>query len=272
MSTNGTPARTLRYAESVLGRVGVVAGSTHGINLLKFGKGPALVVFPGMEGSGESCLQVVAAALNLCPRKYSVVLVDYSSEQHNSLNELQTALKGLLSGLLEPPLRVWCQSFGNVLFAGLIAEALRPDSSVLVSPFTGLDAWKVRSSIISSKLPEPVQRVAAVPIMRYIFGPAGDQPDHPFFAAVSNMSRASFARRTSWLAGQDFRDRFRGPIKAAKIWFGSEDHLIRRQMEMQFFSSLEEATVRVLDGAGHVLLPTAVVAQAAMQIAAALEE
>jgi hypothetical protein len=45
-----------------------VVGQAGGVTLRSWGAGTPLFVFPGMEGSGESCLDLVASVVRSAPR------------------------------------------------------------------------------------------------------------------------------------------------------------------------------------------------------------
>jgi len=96
-----------------------------GVRLRARGAGPPVVVFPGLEGSGESCLHLVlpvAAAAGGAPHG-RVILVDYAAERHRVLGELVSTVSELLGEVLSTgqAVTIWGQSFGNLLGA-LVAQ------------------------------------------------------------------------------------------------------------------------------------------------------
>ncbi|WP_163566656.1 hypothetical protein [Fodinicola feengrottensis] len=124
-----------------------VLARRHGVSLRVCGQGPPVVVIPGMEGSGESCLDVVLPVVRTGIRVPveapgglggafagtpgrspdaetgasggRVILVDYSAERHRLLGQLVGTIAGLLRQVLPPdePVVWWGQSFGNLLIA-----------------------------------------------------------------------------------------------------------------------------------------------------------
>ena len=65
--------------------------SANGVTLRECGKGKAVFVFPGMEGSGESCLHLAEPVINQARAggtPYRLVLVDYAREEHDTLSDL----------------------------------------------------------------------------------------------------------------------------------------------------------------------------------------
>jgi hypothetical protein len=97
-------------------------GRQHGVLIRLSGVGQPLVVFPGMQGSGESCMQVIAKVCQVardaaCP--VQLVLVDYAAENHATFDALvDTILKLLERNMGNNPLLIWGQSFANLLAIG----------------------------------------------------------------------------------------------------------------------------------------------------------
>jgi hypothetical protein len=82
--------------------------------------GSPVVFFPGMEGSGESCMHLVVPTLERLAARgagHRLVLVDYADEQHTSFDALSDTIAALLA---ETPTAwadttFWGQSFGNLM-------------------------------------------------------------------------------------------------------------------------------------------------------------
>ena len=76
----------------------------NGVAIRSAGAGCPLVIFPGMEGSGESCLQVVAGVLHILKDSscsVRLVLVDYSAEDHGTFDALINTVLELLRRTME---------------------------------------------------------------------------------------------------------------------------------------------------------------------------
>ena len=114
-----------------------------------------------------------------------------------------------------------------------------------------------------------------VPVGRYIFGPCGEQPDHPFFTSLRREPGRVFARRTAWLEGRAFTKEFgtlSGPID---VWLGARDRLVDLGRQQRLFKRLEQKakyTLRILPDEGHVVLPLHAVSQLAAEAAQQLRK
>ncbi|GAA1666373.1 hypothetical protein GCM10009765_14830 [Fodinicola feengrottensis] len=262
----------------------------HGVSLRVCGQGPPVVVIPGMEGSGESCLDVVLPVVRTGIRVPveapgglggafagtpgrspdaetgasggRVILVDYSAERHRLLGQLVGTIAGLLRQVLPPdePVVWWGQSFGNLLIA-LVRQRLdlAPGRAVLVSPFTGLPAVRVRIGHVAMALtPSSVYASTARPTGRLLFGPDPDDAGGPFFGALAAMHPLTVRRRMGWLAGQDFASAFLALRDPLGVWLGDRDRLVDLPRQLAFFSALARRPgdrLTVVGGCGHVVLP-----------------
>lgn len=250
-------------------------GNALGVRLRCTGAGAPVVVLPGLEGSGESCLHLVLPVVlpeGRSPRG-QLWLVDYGQERAPSLGRLVEAVRSLLTAALgnRGPVRLWTQSFGGPLLARVLEEPpVEVMRTVLVSPFTRLAPGRVRlarASVAAS--PAPLLCALTKPTARLVFGPVGDAANAPFFAALAAASRRDLRRRLSFLHEADFTvpfTRLPGPVR---VWLGAQDRLVDLSREMAFFQALARGSggVRVLAGSGHVVLPTPAVAQARAEMA-----
>jgi pimeloyl-ACP methyl ester carboxylesterase len=247
-------------------------GRAGGVRLLATGSGPTVVVFPGMEGSGESCLQLASDVVLTGQGEGRLVLVDYSQERHRFLGALVDTVAGLLERHLNrSPMTLWGQSFGNLLLAGvapLVATTVR--TTVLVSPFTGLPTARLRAArMVLAATPQFVYAATTPAISRMIFGPAPKGTGVSFFSVLCQMRVADLRRRTGWLLAGDLAGMFQSLPGPVGIWFGDNDRLVDLPRQLAFFTTLTRAVggrVTVLDGCGHVLLPEPVVQVATQDI------
>lgn len=236
-----------------------------GVTLRVNGEGPPLLVFPGMEGSGESCLHLAAPVTEEAAARgkpHRLILVDYAAEKHATLADLCHTITEAVEESVGGEAVIWGQSFGNLLAATVAQEArLQVNKLVLVSPFTGLPPLRTRLGVLVLQFtPTLLYRQTTKPAGRFLFGPAGDQPNHPFFDALQRGRPQVIARRTNWLQGHTFEDRFRNLRAPARVWLGAEDRLVDLDNQKDFFSGLTQDRTNyhlsVIEGAGHVVLDT----------------
>lgn len=249
-------------------------GRADGVRLLAAGSGPTVVVFPGMEGSGESCLRLAADVVLTGPGEGRLVLVDYAQERHRFFGALVDTIADLFERHLDrSPLAWWGQSFGNLLLAGVqprVAAIVR--GTVLVSPFTGLPAGRLRVALaMLSVTPQALYTATAAAGARAVFGPAPRGTGAEFFSALARMRVADVRRRAGWLLAGDLAGLFLSLPGPLGVWFGDDDRLVDRQRQLAFFTALTRGPaargrVDVLHGCGHVLLPEPAVQVAAQGI------
>jgi pimeloyl-ACP methyl ester carboxylesterase len=241
---------------------------SRGVRLRACGDGPPVVVFPGLEGSGESCLHLVLPVLVPAdlPARGRVILVDYAAERHRLLGELVATVGELLAGVLgSSQVTFWGQSFGNLLGALVAQQAGVPVArNVLVSPFTGLPQARVaagRAALAAAGLPwagRPLYRALTPTLSRYVFGPAPRGTGDPFFRAIAAAAPADVRRRAGWLAGTDFAAAFLALPGSLGIWLGERDRLVDLPRQLAFYTALARAPgsqLLVIGGSGHVVLP-----------------
>jgi pimeloyl-ACP methyl ester carboxylesterase len=238
-----------------------VLGAAGGVRLRSLGAGTPLVVLPGMEGDGTSCVHVVRRVWGDLQRRGPVrlVLVDYAEEQHADLAALEATIADLLRGVVDEPAVVWGQSFGCLLAASA-ARAIATERLVLVSPFTGLPTSRDVAAGLLAHVPRPLYRATATPVCRWVFGPARGQEGAAFFATLRAADPGDVARRAGWLRGHDHRSHFDGLLGGhAAVWFGIRDRLIDLPAQLEVFTELMtgERSPELVPYAGHVVLPAA---------------
>jgi pimeloyl-ACP methyl ester carboxylesterase len=235
-----------------------------GVRLRARGAGPPVVVFPGLEGSGESCLHLVlpvAAPGGGAPHG-RVILVDYAAERHRVLGELVSTVSELLGEVLSTgqAVTIWGQSFGNLLGA-LVAQrgGLPVRRSVLVSPFTGLPQARVAAGRAALTLAwRPLYRATTPAVGRCVFGPAPRGTGGPFFRAIAAAAPGDMGRRAGWLADADFASAFLTLPGRLGVWLGERDRLVDLPRQLAFFGALTRgpgSQLQVIGGSGHVVLP-----------------
>jgi hypothetical protein len=234
-------------------------GSVDGVRLRGLGSGPPLVVLPGMEGDGSSCLHVVRRVWRDLQQRGSLrlVLVDYAEEQHANLPELEATIADLVRGVVDGPAIAWGQSFGCLLAAS-VARAVSAERLVLVSPFTSLPASRGLATRLLPHVPRSLYRATSTPVSRWVFGPAHGQEGAAFFAALRAADPSDVARRAGWLRGRDHRSHFEGLLGGrAAVWFGIRDRLIDLPAQLEVFTELGtgERAPELVPYAGHVALP-----------------
>lgn len=231
-----------------------------GVRLRSSGTGKPLIVVPGMEGDGTSCLHVVSQVISDIggARELRVILVDYSAERHDGIAELEATVMDLVRAAVTEPAYVWGQSFGCLL-AAILAKNLPTEHLILVSPFTRLPWSRQSASWLIRWTPRPVYRATSKPICRWVFGPDGADPNHPFFTSLQNVDPRDISRRSGWLRGENQLERFAAVAEAAQAWFGAEDRLIALRQQTSLFMRLspKPGFPRTIPEAGHVVLPRA---------------
>ena len=251
-------------------------GPTHnGVTLRTAGQGTPVFVVPGMEGTGESCFHLAHPVLRDLDT-YQFVLVDYGAEVHDSFDALVDTLITLIGGAAGDHCVFWGQSFGNLLAAAVAEGSNLPvEQLLLVSPFTRLPNWKVALGVtVLSLTPPPLYRATARLGGRYLFGPAGDQPDHPFFDSLRRSPPRDVARRTNWLRKRSFASVFSGLSAPTRVWLGAEDRLVDLDAQKAYFSGLagrrDHVELTMIPESGHVVLPSTAVASTREQLRSAL--
>ena len=232
----------------------------HGPGTAPAGDVPPVVVIPGIDGLPGSVAPIVEALA----RNRRVLLVDYSAEIEPSLEALGLAIAARL------PER--CDVVGQSIGTWLAAEVarLRPEAVrrvVLIATFTRTRAIAVRLSAAFTRItPRPVYRRTTPALMRLTCGPVGDGGDHPFLDGVANSEQEGVARRTRWQVGRDASALLRAITQPVAVFLGGSDRFVpNRRREFARIASIFSRPgdrVTVIAGAGHVLLPSAAVAEA----------
>jgi pimeloyl-ACP methyl ester carboxylesterase len=240
-----------------------------GVTLREYGEGRAVYIFPGMEGSGESCLQLVVPVIERIHGDGTAlrpVLVDYAQENHRTIDDLIGTIHDLICATSASEACIfWGQSFGNLLAAGVARRGgIEIRKVIMVSAFTRLPPLRARAgATVMALTPAPVYRATIKPLGRYLFGPVGDQPDHPFFDALRRGDPAAAARRTGWLRRREFSSLFIDISAPTKVWLGQEDRLVDLSEQRAFFKALATGhtgyELAMIRGSGHVVLPTTAV-------------
>jgi pimeloyl-ACP methyl ester carboxylesterase len=241
-----------------------------GIILQSWGEGTDLVVFPGLEGSGESCLHLVlpvmARALSINV-PFRLILVNYAQERHATLADLIASIdKGLTKSLGSESCIFWAQSFGNLLATGVLQKgSVSVKKLLMVSPFTRLPSLLTRMSAASLALtPTFLYRATIKPLGRYVFGPVGENARHPFFQALARATTPEVRRQTKWLVNQDFNQQYEAIAIPAKAWLGDKDRLVNLPDQLKYFKDLASRkpnlSLSVIPDSGHVVFPNKVVA------------
>lgn len=223
-----------------------------------------IVVVPGIDGQPGS----VAPIVDRLARHRRVLLVDYSREIEPTLDDLADAIAELLPDRCD----LVGQSIGTWLAAHVARR--RPDAVrkvVLIATFTRVRGLAVRASAAMTRLmPRWLYRRTTPALMRLACGPVGDGGDHPFLRGVAASDQEGVARRSRWQVGHDARQLLAGVDQPVAVLVGNADRFVpRRRRE---FARLESIFSRrgdrfeTIDGAGHVLLPSAAVETATLRI------
>jgi pimeloyl-ACP methyl ester carboxylesterase len=237
----------------------------NGVALREYGRGAPFVFVPGMTGGGQATLHLAIACAERAAqagRPYRLILVDYTDEDHATLEALQeTVLTLLRPAVGSERCLVWCESLGNLVGSPALLDAeLNVGKRVLLSPFTRIPAGRLGLGLgLMAVSPAPLYRLAMGPMGHLMFGPAGDRPDHVFFSAVASVPVETSRRRSRWLWKRDFASAFASPRQPTptKAWISSGDRLIQVEHETSFFGALAEErsdhALSIVEGGGHVI-------------------
>ena len=236
-----------------------------GILLQSSGEGTNLVVFPGLEGSGESCLHLLLpmqekAFADNAPLR--LILVNYAHENHVTLIDLIASVnKGLKKLLGNDSCIFFAQSFGNLLAAGVLElNQIHVKKALMVSPFTSLPSLLTKMSVaVLYVTPTFLYRATIKPLGRYVFGPVGENGNHPFFGSLARATSSQVKRQTQWMVNAQFDDLYTSINIPAKIWLGEKDRLVDLDEQLLFFKNLAsrkmDFVLAIIPDCGHVVLP-----------------
>ena len=240
--------------------------SRNGCVLRERGEGELLFLFDGMQGSGEASMELivpVAERLAAAGRPQRVILFDYAAEQHATFDELvETARSLVQERCAGQPCTFWAQSFGTLIAtAPRLARSVAVRRFVLVSGFSMLAQLKaLLATLLLAVTPTWLYRLTIAPMGRWLFGPPGDQPRHPFFAALARGTSPTARRRTSWLRRRSFAAQFADTPAPTRVWLGAHDRLIRLGEERAFFAAQAgrraDYELTMMPDCGHLVLPS----------------
>jgi pimeloyl-ACP methyl ester carboxylesterase len=246
-----------------------------GVRLRATGDGKPLILIPGMEGDGTSCLHVALRVIQELRASIPLrlILVDYAGEQHPTLADLDETILELLRTFIQDQAIVWGQSFG-CLPAATVARRLPAECLIMVSPFTRLPRSREVAAGLIRWTPRALYRATSKPICRWVFGPAGTETNHPFFTSLQNAEPQDVTRRARWLQQTNYYERFAAVSVSSGTWFGTRDRLIsfREQLENFNHLSTERGFPRLVPDAGHVILPPGCVDVLCMELVAWLSQ
>ncbi|WP_432515089.1 SRPBCC family protein [Kineococcus sp. SYSU DK001] len=252
---------------SLAGAVTAAARGEGAARLVRYGDattGTPLVVVPGLDGSVGTVAPLVQALAQTRP----VHLVDYRTERNTSLEGLAREIADLVTRARLGKVDVLATSLGSIAAAQAISQhGMSARRVVLIGTFTRLPAGRLRltNRIIASTPRWGYRRLAPL-LMSYVCGPVGDGADHPFFERIRRSDPVQVVKRTQWEVGRDFAPDLAALIPPTLVLMGARDRFVsdpqREVATIRRCLTSEESQVRLLPGAGHVLLPRAAVAAA----------
>ena len=231
---------------------------------------PPLVAVPGIDGSPGS----VAPIVERLARGRQVLLADYSTERHDTLEELAAEVAAAVRSV-GGPVDLLGQSIGTIVAAEVAAmPGVEVRRVALIATFTKL-RWNVLrvSNFFARLTPRPLFRLTVGPLMAFVCGPVGDGRRHPFLPAVRRSHPGDAARRTAWQIGRDFAVELRKVRQPTLVLMGADDRFVpdaAREIRKLRGIFGDDAVVPIA-GAGHVLLPTPAIERAVKEIEAFLE-
>ncbi len=228
---------------------------------------PSLAVLPGIDGSIGS----VQPLIEQLARTREVVLVDYTGESESTLQALSASIVDLLRNRTNGSFDLMGQSIGTILAAQVAAQHPAVRRVVLISTFLRLSDAKLKlNNFLASMGPRWLYRLMSRPVLEWSCGPVGDGHDHPFFKKSAESDPASLVRRTAWEIGRDFRPDISGVSQPLLVLMGEQDRFVpnaaREIEDLKKLLAGRDARVVPVPQAGHVLLPTAAIDFAVVQI------
>jgi len=216
----------------------------NGVKIQTWGNGTPLVVIPGLEGSGESCLHFIVPAVEAGRTSgvsLQLCLVNYAQEQHKDIDSLgRTIEELLLANYQKEAVLIYSQSFGNLLMARLgSGDNLAIKRVFMISPFTKLPGLMSKISYYSLFVtPTWVYRNTIKPMARYVFGPVGNSnKKHPFFDALTRATSSGVRRQTRWLLKLDYEEVFPKIKAPAIISLGVKDRLVNIKEQIAYYEA-----------------------------------
>ncbi|MCH8330263.1 MAG: hypothetical protein IH946_02610 [Bacteroidetes bacterium] len=240
------------------------ANEENGVVIQTWGEGVPLVVIPGLEGSGESCLHFIVPAVEELLEQgvsFQLCLVNYSSEMCKTVDDLSETIERLLQKTYqEKELLVFSQSFGNLLTAKIGSRARLPIKGIfMISPFMKVPYLLIRLAYLSMFMtPTWLYRATIKPLGRYVFGPTGKAGRfHPFFEALTRATSRHVRRQTGWLVPLNYETVYPELEVPVTIVLGRLDRLVNIEKEIANFESLcskrNDWKLLINDNNGHVI-------------------
>lgn len=226
------------------------------------GADPVLVV-PGLDGS----VGTVAPLVEALARTRPVHLVDYRTERNPTLELFAAEVAELVRDAGLGEVDVVASSLGSVAAAQAVAEhGMSCRRLALVGPFTVLDSRRLRVvKAMTELMPRRLYRVTAPLLMAWVCGPVGDGRRHPFFRWIGRSDPQQVAKRTGWEIDRDFSSALERLTQPVLVLMGAEDRFVTSvEAEVATITRVlgnADSEVRVLPGAGHVMLPRRAVAE-----------
>lgn len=234
----------------------------HGLRLRTCGVGPTILLIPGMEGDGTSCVDL---AEWLIERGFKIILVDYKNEQTSNLDSLTEAVASLLTNQISGPIILWSQSFGNVLATRLLLQKkVTATKHLLFSPFVRLPSWKLNLGLpLLENSPDLLFRFLGPAVSKILFGPI--EAHHCFLEGLKVGDPKSYTKRIGWLKDKSLEEQFQFSSCKRAVWIGKIDKLIDPTTQIAFFQK-HQVEVVVIERAGHMLLPEIIGANGCEQL------
>ena len=154
----------------------------NGIALRESGSGAPLVFVPGMTGGGQATLELcvqVAERATAAGKPHRLLLVDYTAEEHATLEALRDSIEQLVRPALGTERCVlWAESLGCLAVPPpRFDSAFNTRKRVMISAFGGVPQLKLQFGLFGMAIsPPPIYRWVMRPMGRSACGPPGDRP------------------------------------------------------------------------------------------------
>lgn len=229
--------------------------SANGISVRSLGAGQPVVIIPGMEGSGESCTDLIEW-IHTQNQSYAFYLVDYAKENFAEFNELVSAISKIIQNITTDPVVLWSQSFGNAIAVSIASEnKIKISKHAMLSPFASIPSELLLAGSYVLKLtPTWVYKLFSLKVSIFLFGPVKGYEQHRFFEVLEKENPQTYLKRILWLRKLDIEKMFSSVKAPTQVWIGNCDRVIRPQRQIAYFKSRGVKTIE-LPKLGHMLFP-----------------
>jgi pimeloyl-ACP methyl ester carboxylesterase len=221
------------------------------------GEGAPVVYVPGIDGTGDMLL----GTTERLAERFRLVRLRYLPDGADGYPELAASIDALLEELGLERVVVLTESFGGAVSLQLALDHPERVAALGVVNSFAYHPWRARlwmsrvaSPVVQGRLFRVCRRTLS-PIA--LFGPRGSREIRRAFRAVGGIGLdAPYRRRLQMIRGLDLRPRL-GELKTPLALFAADaDRIVPSVPAASEIRALvPHATLEVLPGAGHLVLP-----------------